>query len=236
MPDRLRSLLDRLPAADVEPSLPDALRVAVDAARDVLACRNGAVSVFGAYGTVTHFVLVTGDQGDGAAAPRPSPRAVDPRSIGLPARHPPVRTLLGVPIRVGDDVLGGLFVSDPADRNEFSADDENIARVAAAALAALVDRARVTAHYLQRQRWYAESADLTRSVLSGVHPDPLQLLADRVLELADADAALGGPRRRGAGHARRRRRRPAGAPAGCAGSPCPGRPRSVSRPSPAARR
>ena len=87
-------------------------------------------------------------------------------------------------------MLGGLFVSDPADRNEFSADDENIARVAAAALAALVDRARVTAHYLQRQRWYAESADLTRSVLSGVHPDPLQLLADRVLELADADVAL----------------------------------------------
>jgi signal transduction histidine kinase len=47
-----------------------------------------------------------------------------PHSYGFPAGHPPMRTFLGVPVRVAGRVFGNLYLTDKCDGNEFTAEDE----------------------------------------------------------------------------------------------------------------
>lgn len=44
----------------------------------------------------------------------------------LPANHPPVRTLLGVPVKLNYKVIGGLFLANKADNERFTLEDEEI--------------------------------------------------------------------------------------------------------------
>ncbi|PRC60457.1 histidine kinase, partial [Mycobacterium sp. ITM-2017-0098] len=37
-----------------------------------------------------------------------------PDSVGFPANHPPMRTFLGVPVRIRDEVFGNLYLTDKA--------------------------------------------------------------------------------------------------------------------------
>ena len=55
-----------------------------------------------------------------------------PRSYGLPPGHPPMGTFLGVPIIVGGQVFGNLYLTDKADGGDFDAADEQAAVVLAA--------------------------------------------------------------------------------------------------------
>jgi len=51
----------------------------------------------------------------------------DSRSIGLPPNHPPIRTLLGVPLVTNSStVSGGLFLANKANDECFTLDDEEI--------------------------------------------------------------------------------------------------------------
>ena len=47
-----------------------------------------------------------------------------PASIGFPAHHPPMRTFLGVPIRLRDQVYGNLYLTEKSEGRQFTADDE----------------------------------------------------------------------------------------------------------------
>lgn len=47
-----------------------------------------------------------------------------PASIGVPANHPPMRTFLGVPIRIRDQVFGNLYLTEKADGAPFTEADE----------------------------------------------------------------------------------------------------------------
>jgi signal transduction histidine kinase len=47
-----------------------------------------------------------------------------PRSYGFPMGHPPMHSFLGVPIRVGGESYGNLYLTDKQDAEEFDADDE----------------------------------------------------------------------------------------------------------------
>lgn len=64
--------------------------------------------------------------------------AADPRSVGFPPGHPPMRELLGVPIEREGEVLGDLYVADRADGRAFTDADrlllELLARQAALAI------------------------------------------------------------------------------------------------------
>ncbi|MFQ5570361.1 MAG: methyl-accepting chemotaxis protein [Rhodothermales bacterium] len=59
-----------------------------------------------------------------------------PASVGFPAEHLPMKSLLAVPIRYRDQVLGNLYLADKRDENAFDEDDEriivNIAKVVGA--------------------------------------------------------------------------------------------------------
>ena len=45
-------------------------------------------------------------------------------SVGFPPNHPPMRTFLGVPVRIRDEVFGNLYLTEKAGGQPFSEDDE----------------------------------------------------------------------------------------------------------------
>jgi GAF domain-containing protein len=57
--------------------------------------------------------------------------AEHPDSYGFPAGHPPIRSFLGVPIMIGDEVWGNLYFAEKEDAREFSEADEQAAVVLA---------------------------------------------------------------------------------------------------------
>jgi signal transduction histidine kinase len=65
--------------------------------------------------------------GELIADPRPLRLAdvgAHPHSYGFPAGHPPMKTFLGVPVRVAGQVFGILYLTEKCDDQEFTAEDE----------------------------------------------------------------------------------------------------------------
>jgi signal transduction histidine kinase len=50
----------------------------------------------------------------------------DPRSVGFPAGHPPMTSLLGVPIKAGPQLMGILYLCDREDDQPFDERDERL--------------------------------------------------------------------------------------------------------------
>jgi len=61
--------------------------------------------------------------------------ASHPDSIGFPEGHPPMQSLLGVPIVFAGEILGAIYLTDRKDGSEFSQDDEDAISVLASACA-----------------------------------------------------------------------------------------------------
>jgi GAF domain-containing protein len=131
---RLRGLLraNALVAADL--SLPVVLRQIVDAARDLLGARYAALGVLGRDGELEQFLHAGMDDALAAA--------------GFPAGHPPTGSFVAVPVRIGEEVFGNLYLAERTAGGEFTADDEELAIALAAAAGAAIANA----------RRYAESA------------------------------------------------------------------------------
>jgi signal transduction histidine kinase len=66
-----------------------------------------------------------------------------PASIGFPPGHPPMRTFLGVPVKVGDKAWGNLYLTDKRGGGLFTDDDEDIIKALAAAAGVAIDNARL---------------------------------------------------------------------------------------------
>jgi GAF domain-containing protein len=227
---RLRGLLRANQAVAGDLSLPAVLRHIVEAARDLVGARYAALGVVG-HGRLVEFVHVGMDDAVvGAIGHLPAGHGIlgllirDPRplrlpdltaheaSCGFPAGHPPMRSLLGVPIRIGDQVFGHLYLTGKVEEAEFTADDEELVVALAASAAMAIDNARLFAEAERRQRWLTASAEITRTLLDhhatdayqpghspadtdaeGVDPDeraPLGVIARLARGLADAATAL----------------------------------------------
>lgn len=140
-----RELLDLHAAAlevTAELSLETVLQTIVERARALLGTRYGAVSVVDEAGQITSFVTSGIDSGLQRAIGEP-PRgrgvlgvvlhegqrlrlgdiAKDPRSVGFPPGHPPMRSLLAVPVICRVPHRGNLYLSEKED-GSFTADDE----------------------------------------------------------------------------------------------------------------
>ncbi len=112
-------------------------------------------------------------------------------SFGFPDNHPPMRTFLGVPIRVRDKVYGNLYLTEKRGGALFDADDETLLTTLAAAAGVAIDNARLYDEAQRRQRRMEVSAELTRGLLSGVDSrDVLAVLVERVRDLAGAELVL----------------------------------------------
>lgn len=70
--------------------------------------------------------------------------AADPRSVGFPEGHPPMDSLLGVPIQVGTQLLGMLYLTDREDGQHFSEEDEWLVETIAGYAALAITGARLS--------------------------------------------------------------------------------------------
>ncbi len=203
--DRLRSLLRANGTIVGELSLGAVLRRIVEAACELIDAPFGALGVIAPDGTgLEQFVHVGLDdeavtrighlpEGKGLLGaliddPRPIRLAglgEDVRSVGFPEGHPPMRAFLGVPVRVRDEVFGNLYLAKLAD-DEFSPEDEELARSLAATAGVAIENARLFEEARRRQVWLRASADVTRELLDA-GGDALRCIGEHVRELADAD-------------------------------------------------
>jgi hypothetical protein len=94
---------------------------------------------------------------------------------------------LGVPVCIGEEVFGNLYLTERSRGGEFTADDEQLAIALAAAAGAAIANARRFAESEQRRRWLDASAELTASLLSGEAVQPHALIIRLAAAAADAD-------------------------------------------------
>jgi signal transduction histidine kinase len=102
-----------------------------------------------------------------------------PASVGFPDHHPPMHTLLGVPIRVRGEVFGNLYLTEKA--GGFTADDERLVRGLAAAAGVAIENARLFDEAQSRQRWLAAAARLAPDLSTDVR-QAAELVAGAALE------------------------------------------------------
>ncbi|WP_433598340.1 sensor histidine kinase [Nocardia sp. CA-135953] len=107
-----------------------------------------------------------------------------PSSVGFPAHHPPMRTFLGVPVKVRDVVFGNLYLTEKAGGQEFTEDDEVVVQALAAAAGIAIANARLYEQSRIRQQWLEANRDVATELLAGGEPGTaLELVADRALAL-----------------------------------------------------
>ena len=107
------------------------------------------------------------------------------RSVGFPDGHPPMGAFLGVPVRVGDEIFGNLYLTRTSTRAFEDADEEIVVALASAAGVA-VEKARLYTESRRRGDWLEATAEITRLLLASGDAS-LDLIVQNVRRLADAD-------------------------------------------------
>ena len=164
-PERLERLVDAFLSIGSDLSLPAVLLRIVESAVVLVDARYGAVGVLDARGHGLSEFVTTGIDAQGRAAignlpeghgilgllilePEPlrlPDLSAHPDSFGFPPNHPPMKSFLGVPIRIRDQVYGNLYLTEKQGAAEFSTDDEALAVSLAGAAAIAIDNARLHA-------------------------------------------------------------------------------------------
>ncbi|MFD9608452.1 GAF domain-containing sensor histidine kinase [Streptomyces sp. NPDC059083] len=117
--------------------------------------------------------------------------STDPRAAGFPPGHPPMRTFLGVPIRVQGEIFGNLYLAEKHGGGEFNDYDVHMVRVLATEAGIAIGNARLYEAARQRERWIDGSVAVTTALLSGGDADDaLTVVAEQARRLAEADAGI----------------------------------------------
>jgi signal transduction histidine kinase len=208
--DRTHALLEAVVAVGSHLELEVVLRQIVEAAVELVSADYGALGVIGEGGRLVEFVPVGLDESQiarihhwpegrgllGELISHPQPLrlhdiAEDPRSSGFPDGHPPMRSFLGVPVRIRDEVYGNLYLTDKDGGGDFTEDDEALAVALAAAAGVAIENARLYAEARRQQQWLRATAEVTRRLLSGDQPGAvLELVARQALQMSGADLVV----------------------------------------------
>lgn len=94
--------------------------------------------------------------------------SADSRSVGFPENHPPMRSLLGVPILLGSRTLGNLYLTEREDGAPFTADDLEAVQVLAAHAATAIDRAELYRQVEAARERAEEQRDQLRVILDNL--------------------------------------------------------------------
>lgn len=109
------------------------------------------------------------------------------QALGFPAHHPPMKTFLGVPVRVGADVLGNLYLTEKADGADFTERDEALVVILAQLAGFVIGTARTQLLGEQRREWLAASLALSHALEdSDDVPGALRRVASGLCEVAGA--------------------------------------------------
>ena len=156
----LRSVTDVLLAVAAEPSTGRRLHMLVDAARDQVSARYGAIGVPDGDGGFARFVT-SGMTEDEIAQIGPLPRTHgllaamlestapermpdirrDRRYRWWPSAHPVMTSFLGVPIAAGGEIVGAFYLVNKDGGGEFSHEDEDAIVLLAAHAAIAIQHA-----------------------------------------------------------------------------------------------
>lgn len=218
---RIPGLLDAVIEVGQDLELPAVLRRIVEVAVDLVDCRYGALGVIGEdYANAGHgdpgpslaeFVTTGIDDAEreligplphgegilGVLVRQPQLLRLDDLrahrdSVGFPVNHPPMTSFLGVPIAIGDEIFGNLYLTEKR-AGHFTAQDEAVVRALATAAGAAIDRARIHAAVRRSEQWQRAMAAINQLLLAGAETsDVLTLVAQSARALANADlAAIG---------------------------------------------
>jgi signal transduction histidine kinase len=164
-PRRLRQLLDAVLTIGDDLDLSAMLERIVHAAVDLVDARYGALGVLDdSHTRLARFITVGVDDDVRADIGHPPEglgilgllildarplRLPDlrqhPDRYGFPPGHPPMRSFLGVPIRLRDEVFGNLYLTDKAKDEDFTDVDEELVVGLAAAAGVAIENARLHA-------------------------------------------------------------------------------------------
>jgi signal transduction histidine kinase len=174
-PSRIRGLIEAAASVVSHVSLSDLLRSTVETAMELTGAAYGALGVLGDHGTLSDFIHA-GIDADTAEAIGDLPRgrgvlgvitsaaktvrlddiSSHPDSYGFPDHHPEMTTFLGVPVRVGPDVFGNLYLTEKP--GGFSEEDE----ITVELLAVIAGTAVATLRLQERLRRAALTEDRER--------------------------------------------------------------------------
>jgi signal transduction histidine kinase len=209
--DRLRILVDAGISLSAELSLDALLQRIVETAAQLTGAQYAALAVVDPAGRTLERFLTTGmsDETRDAIGDEPAGRGIlgvvireakplrlrdiaeDPRSVGFPPHHPPMRTFLGVPILLRDTRYGNLYLAEKQGGGEFTEEDEELTQLLAAQAAVAIENARL---HESSTRWLRQLESLNEigdALASQVELEPLlAIVAARLRELVRARLVL----------------------------------------------
>ena len=167
---RLRALFAAGVAVTSELSLDALLQRLVEAAAELTGARYAALGVIDANGVELEQFVTHGIDGSTRSEIGALPRgrgilgvlihdakplrlhdlAEDPRSVGFPPGHPPMRSFLGVPVLLRGVAYGNLYLTEKQNGEDFTDEDQELVTLLAGQAAVAIENARL---YEASTRW-----------------------------------------------------------------------------------
>ncbi len=208
--DRVHALLEAVVAVGSNLQLEAVLRRIVEAAVTLVNARYGALGVIDQDGRLADFIPVGLDEaaitgidhwpeGRGllgllitdSRLLRLADIASHPQSSGFPAGHPPMKSFLGVPVRIRDEVYGNLYLTEKRSGTPFDEEDEILVTALSAAAGVAIDNARLFEEAHRQQQWLTASSEVTRRLLAGAGVDEvLRFVTQQTLQMTAADLVI----------------------------------------------
>jgi signal transduction histidine kinase len=205
--DRLRALVEAGVAITSELSLDALLQRLVEAAAKLTEARYAALGVIDQSGAQLERFLTTGIDPETQAAIGELPRGggilgvlireatplrlhdlnEDPRAVGFPANHPPMRSFLGVPVLLRGVAYGNLYLTEKAGGEDFTEEDEELVGLLAGQAAVAIENARLFEAATEWSRQLESLNEVGNALATETDlPRLLDLIARRLRELISA--------------------------------------------------
>jgi signal transduction histidine kinase len=208
--DQLRRVIEAARGIHRARSLDVLLREVVQSAAALVGARYGALGVIDPTGTyLEQFITVGVDdltrarigdlpRGQGilgvlirdATPLRLDDMSEDPRSVGFPPGHPPMKSFLGVPIILRGHAFGNLYLTEKT-QGGFTDQDQELVELLASQAAVAIENARL---YDTARRWTRQLDSLNElgaTLVTELDLDRLlEVVADRLRALLDARVVL----------------------------------------------